>query len=201
MPATMILGPDARRRRNADPSMFGRYRLLRRLDGGGMADIYTAVLDGAEGFQRTLRHQAIAPGADPQPRRRRPVHRRGASWASMLTHPNIVPVFDFGKVGDEYFMAEEFVLGRDITRLLQRHQEVEGRPLSERFMLYVAHEVAGGAGLRPRAGGRRRRAAGHRSPRRLAGQHHDHRARRREAPRLRHRPGDRRACRAPRPAS
>jgi eukaryotic-like serine/threonine-protein kinase len=59
----------------------------------------------------------------------------------VLAHPNIVPVFDFGKVGDEYFMAEEFVVGRDITRLLQRQLDMNSRPLGERLMLYVAHEV------------------------------------------------------------
>ncbi|HSS39616.1 MAG TPA: serine/threonine-protein kinase, partial [Polyangia bacterium] len=64
-----------------------------------------------------------------------------ARLGSVLAHPNIVPVFDFGKVGDEYFMAEEFVVGRDISRLLQRHSETQSRPLGERLMLYVAHEV------------------------------------------------------------
>ena len=52
-----------------------------------------------------------------------------------------MPVFDFGKVGDEYFMAQEFILGRDVGRLLQRHLERTGRPLDEKLMLYVAHEV------------------------------------------------------------
>jgi serine/threonine-protein kinase len=64
-----------------------------------------------------------------------------AKLGSSLAHPNIVPVFDFGKVGDEYFMAQEYVVGRDISRLLRRHVEREGRPLDEKMMLYIAHEV------------------------------------------------------------
>ena len=139
MPATMILGPTSGSA-GTDPTMFGRYRLLRRLDGGGMADIYTAVLEGAEGFQRTFVIKRLRPELT---RSRAAVEQfiDEARLGSVLAHPNIVPVFDFGKVGDEYFMAEEFVVGRDITRLLQRQLDMNSRPLGERLMLYVAHEV------------------------------------------------------------
>ncbi len=139
LPGTMILGPTGPGPAT-DPAMFGRYRLLRRMDGGGMADIYTAVLEGAEGFQRTFVIKRLRPELT---RSRSAVEQfiDEAKLGSVLTHPNIVPVFDFGKVGDEYFMAEELVLGRDVARLLQRHVEATGRPLSERAMMTIAHEV------------------------------------------------------------
>ena len=56
-------------------------------------------------------------------------------------HSNIVPVFDFGKVNDEYFLAQEYIVGRDLGRLLERHVERTGRPLAERLALYIAYEV------------------------------------------------------------
>ena len=40
-----------------------------------------------------------------------------ANLGSTLVHSNIIPVFDFGKVGDEYFLAQEYILGRDLGRL------------------------------------------------------------------------------------
>jgi len=119
---------------------FGRYRLLRRMDGGGMADIYAAALHGAEGFRRVFVIKRLRPELA---RIRTAVEQfiDEARLGSQLTHPNIVPVLDFGKVGDEYFMAQEYVVGRDIGRLLQRHFERTGKPLGERLMLYIAHDV------------------------------------------------------------
>ncbi|HSY40323.1 MAG TPA: serine/threonine-protein kinase, partial [Polyangia bacterium] len=124
----------------SEPRTFGRYHLLRRIDGGGMADIYAASLHGAEGFRRLVVIKRLRPEL---------AHNRTAveqfideaKLGSSLVHPNIVPVFDFGKLGDEYFMAQEYIVGRDIARLLQRHLERTGRPLDERLMLYVAHDV------------------------------------------------------------
>ncbi|HVV48562.1 MAG TPA: serine/threonine-protein kinase, partial [Polyangia bacterium] len=127
----------------SDPVLFGRYRLLRRLDGGGMADIYTAALHGAEGFRRVFVIKRLRPELA---RNRNAVEQfiDEAKLGSTLVHPNIVPVFDFGKVGDEYFMAQEYIVGRDISRLLHRHLERFGRPLDERLMLYIAHDVLDG---------------------------------------------------------
>ena len=124
----------------SESNTFGRYRLLRRMDGGGMADIYAAALHGAEGFRRVFVIKRLRPELA---RIRTAVEQfiDEARLGSQLTHPNIVPVLDFGKVGDEYFMAQEYVVGRDIGRLLQRHVERTGKPLSERLMLYIAHDV------------------------------------------------------------
>ncbi|HSY39783.1 MAG TPA: serine/threonine-protein kinase, partial [Polyangia bacterium] len=105
-----------------------------------MADIYTAVLHGAEGFRRAF----VIKRLRPELLKNRNVVEQfidEAKLGSALVHTNIVPVFDFGKVGDEYFMAQEYIVGRDIARLLQRHVERTGRPLDERLMLYVAHGV------------------------------------------------------------
>ncbi len=136
----MVAAQAERARIETGSSTFGRYRLLERLGEGGMAEIYTAVLHGAEGFRRIFVVKRLRPHVA---RNRGAVEQfiDEAKLGSTLVHPNIVPVFDFGKVGDEYFMAQEYVVGRDITRLLQRHMEKVGKPLDERMVLYFAHEV------------------------------------------------------------
>jgi len=121
-------------------STFGRYRLLERLGEGGMAELYTAVLHGAEGFRRVYVVKRLRPEVA---RNRSAVEQfiDEAKLGSTLVHSNIVPVFDFGKVGNEYFLAQEYIIGRDVGKLLQRHMEVAGRPLSERLVLYIVHET------------------------------------------------------------
>jgi hypothetical protein len=121
-------------------STFGRYRLLERLGEGGMAELYTAVLHGAEGFRRVYVVKRLRPEVA---RNRAAVEQfiDEAKLGSTLVHSNIVPVFDFGKVGDEYFLAQEYIIGRDLGKLVQRHLDKVGRPLGERVMLYVVHEV------------------------------------------------------------
>jgi hypothetical protein len=121
-------------------STFGRYRLLQRLGEGGMAELYTAVLHGAEGFRRVYVVKRLRPEVA---RNRAAVEQfiDEAKLGSTLVHSNIVPVFDFGKVGDEYFLAQEYIIGRDLGKVVARQTERLGRPLSERLMLYVVHEV------------------------------------------------------------
>src|SRR5262245_12416157 len=123
-----------------DSSTFGRYRLLQRLGEGGMAELYTAVLHGAEGFRRVYVVKRLRPEVA---RNRAAVEQfiDEAKLGSTLVHSNIVPVFDFGKVADEYFLAQEYIIGRDLGKVVKRHLETAGRPLSERFVLYVVHEV------------------------------------------------------------
>jgi hypothetical protein len=122
---------------------LGRYVLLDRIGEGGMAEVFTAVSFGSGGFRRTfvikrLRAEmagnkvAVAHFIDE------------ANLASTLVHPNIVPVFDFGEVAGSYFLAQEYVVGRDLGRLARRMTEKNVSRLSVSAALYVAHEVLRG---------------------------------------------------------
>src|SRR5204862_7450700 len=114
---------------------FGRYTLLDRLGEGGMAQVFTAVTFGAEGFRRKF----VVKRLRPELSRDAAVVASfidEANLASSLVHSNIVPVFDFGKVGDEYFMATEYILGRDVGRILRRIMETERRPLPVSLVLW-----------------------------------------------------------------
>jgi eukaryotic-like serine/threonine-protein kinase len=119
---------------------FGRYRLVSRLGEGGMSELFIAESTGVEGFSRTfvlkrLRHElahhkeAVAQFIDE------------ARMQARLVHSNIVPVFDFGMVGGEYFMTQEYIVGRDLTRLLGRHVELVNAGLPEPLAYYIAHET------------------------------------------------------------
>ncbi len=126
--------------RSSNAVMFGRYRLLDRLGEGGMAEVYTAVTFGAEGFRRTfvVKRLRAELARDPAVVAQ---FIDEANLGSTLVHSNIVPVFDFGKVGDEYFLAQEYILGRDLARLTARVIEKEGHALPVPVMMYIVHET------------------------------------------------------------
>jgi serine/threonine-protein kinase len=116
---------------------FGRYLLLERLGEGGMSQVYTAVTFGAEGFRRKFVVKRLRPEltADPAVVAQ---FIDEANLASSLVHSNIVPVFDFGKEGDEYFLATEYILGRDLAHVVRRMVEVERRHLPVTLTLFCA---------------------------------------------------------------
>jgi serine/threonine protein kinase len=119
---------------------FGRYTLLDRLGEGGMAEVYTAATFGAEGFRRTFVVKRLRAELAREPSVVAQFIDE-ANLASSLVHSNIIPVFDFGKVGDEYFMAQEYILGRDLGRLTLRTVERHQRALSPLVVFYAAAET------------------------------------------------------------
>src|SRR4029077_21072955 len=107
---------------SGEPREFGRYTVFHRLGEGGMCELFIAGLAGPEGFQRTLVLKRLKPEIA---RNRAAVDQfiDEAKLGSTLVHSNIVPVFDFGKVGDGYFIAQEYVVGRNVGQLVERHMK------------------------------------------------------------------------------
>ena len=120
--------------------IFGRYTLIDRLGQGGMAEVYTAVTFGAEGFRRTfvVKRLRAELARDPAVVAQ---FIDEANLGSNLVHSNIIPVFDFGKVGDEYFLAQEYILGRDLGRITARMIERHSTALPYPVVLHIAHET------------------------------------------------------------
>jgi serine/threonine protein kinase len=121
-------------------TQFGRYTLLDRLGEGGMAEVYTAATFGAEGFRRTFVVKRLRAELAREPAVVAQFIDE-ANLASNLVHSNIIPVFDFGKVGDEYFMAQEYILGRDLGRLTLRSVDRRQRALAPLVVFYAAAET------------------------------------------------------------
>ncbi len=119
---------------------FGRYRLVERLGEGGMAELFIAEAAGVEGFTRTFVLKRLRPGLLGDKDAVAQFIDEARMQAS-LVHSNIVPVFDFGVVRGEYFLTQEYIVGRDLARLVHRHAEQSGEGLSEVLAYYLAHET------------------------------------------------------------
>jgi hypothetical protein len=122
------------------PVMIGRYTIVERIGQGGMADIYAAVTTGDGNFRRPvvikrLRPElAIDPNAVAQ-------FCDEANLLAALHHPNIVAVHDFGRSQNQFFLAEEYVVGRDLGRLVERRFAAARRPPPVEVICFVAVEL------------------------------------------------------------
>src|SRR5262249_61674112 len=67
--------------------------------------------------------------------------RAAATLAPNLVHSNRLPVFDCGRVGEEYSMAQEYILGRGLGRLTLRSVEHRQRALAPLVVFYAAAET------------------------------------------------------------
>jgi hypothetical protein len=122
---------------------LGRYLLVDRIGEGGMAEVYTAVSFGYGGFRRSFVIKRLRPELITNPTAI-DLFIDEANLASTLVHPNVVPVFDFGEAAGSYFLAQEYVIGRDLGRITRRLRE-RGEPLlSANAILHLAHEVLAG---------------------------------------------------------
>jgi hypothetical protein len=121
-------------------SLFGGYLLLDRLAAGGKAEVYSAVSAGPERLRRPCVVKRLRPEVARRPEAISSFVSE-ARLASVLVHANVVPVFEFGKAGDEYFLAQEYVIGRDLGRVVRRSLEKDQKPLPTLQAFYVAQQT------------------------------------------------------------
>src|SRR4051812_30233981 len=97
-----------------DTVFDGRYKIIRKLGAGGMADVYLAE-DQELGRRVAIKILNDRHAADDQFVER---FRREAKNAAGLSHPNIVSIYDRGQSDDTYYIAMEYLEGRTLKELL-----------------------------------------------------------------------------------
>jgi serine/threonine protein kinase len=97
---------------------LGRYELLRPLARGGMGEVYLARRRAA-GVEKWLVVKRMRPERSGDTRFL-DLFMREARLSMSLAHQNIVPVFDFGRIDDQVFLAMERVEGKDLGSSLQK---------------------------------------------------------------------------------
>ncbi|MCP3167673.1 protein kinase domain-containing protein [Myxococcus qinghaiensis] len=98
--------------------MNERYRLVRPLASGGMAELFLGVARAAEGFERTVAIKRILPHLAQEPDIAR-MFLAEARLATQLQHQNIATVFDVGESPSGLFLVMELVDGWDLGVLLR----------------------------------------------------------------------------------
>jgi serine/threonine protein kinase len=100
------------------PERYGRYRLLERIGKGGMAEVFRASVDGLEGFRDAFVIKRIRPEKSDSAEFIE-MFVNEARICALLHHANIVEVYDFGQIGGAYFMAMEYLRGRDLAAVMR----------------------------------------------------------------------------------
>ena len=124
------------------PATFGRYELIELLATGGMAHIFRARLSSAQGTEKELVIKRVLPHLV-QNRDFIEMFIDEARISMPLNHGNIIQVYEFGQVDQDYFLAMEYLRGRNLETVLSRVEE-KGQRVPIPVALFIASEVAKG---------------------------------------------------------
>ena len=119
---------------------LGRYQLLDRIAYGGMAEIFRAKTFDQEGrahlvaVKRVLHHLTtdedfIKMLVDE------------AKLTAAIEHQNVARVFEFAHASGDYFIAMEYVDGKDVRALIERYR-VKKQPIPFEIVAWIVMEVA-----------------------------------------------------------
>jgi hypothetical protein len=122
----------------------GPYEILQELGRGGMGRVYLA---NDRRLNRRLALKALAPQLTSDPLQRERL-RREARAAAAVRHPGICTVFALEEIGDELYIAEEFVDGHTLGQeIRERGLPTEGQIVQTATELAAALAAAHAAGI------------------------------------------------------
>jgi serine/threonine protein kinase len=125
-------------------TVVGKYVIQRKLAEGGMAEIFLATAQGAEGFEKPVVVKRIRSGLANDTSFVE-MFIAEARLASRLSHPNLVHIFDFDRHEDSYYLAMEYIRGRSLLEAHRRASEL-GTPVPPMLVAQIGVEVARGLG-------------------------------------------------------
>jgi len=98
---------------------IGRYHVMNRIAYGGMAEIFRGVTFDSEGTERLVAIKMVLPHfSEDQDFIRMLIDE--AKLAAFLRHPNIAEVYEFAHVPEGYFIALEYVDGKDLRSTMEK---------------------------------------------------------------------------------
>jgi serine/threonine-protein kinase len=119
-----------------------RYRVIEKLESGGMAEVFRAESTGLQGFRKQVAIKRVLPHLS---RKSRFIEMflDEARLSAQLSHSNCVQVFDIGVGDDAYFIVMEFVDGANLKSIATSMRN-QGRSFPIPAATYLAHEICKG---------------------------------------------------------
>ena len=124
----------------SDSGRIGHYDVVKKISAGGMGDIYLARQSGPAEFSRPVALKVIRPQlADDEQYRR--MFLDEARITAMMTHPNVVRVYDFGESNSILYIAMEYLDGESLAAALRR-QIKSNQPLPIDLCAHIVAEIS-----------------------------------------------------------
>jgi serine/threonine protein kinase len=138
-PAPVPASPPAAAQKSSGTETYGPYFLLEKIAVGGMAELFRAKRTGVEGFEKVVAVKRILPHLSDN-QEFVDMFIAEAKMVAGLSHPNIVQIFDLGKIDKSYYIAMEYVHGRDLRSILKRAAE-RGTSIPQDLAVLIASKL------------------------------------------------------------
>lgn len=126
----------------ATPTKIGKYKLLDCIAVGGMAELYRGLIHGDHGFSKLIAIKRLLPHmADENNVVTSFIDE--ARLAALLNHKNIVQIYDFGSMDGNYFIAMEYLFGKDLHALIRKSRELGRKPGIENSLFIISQVCEG----------------------------------------------------------
>ncbi len=109
-----------------------RYRILEKVNAGGMAEIYRAEMETMPGFRKIVAIKRIKPVLKDEFLK---MFLDEARLSLYLQHANIVSVFDVGQSGEHFFIVMEYIEGVNLRQVWQ------GRHVPMKVAVFIISQV------------------------------------------------------------
>ncbi len=125
-----------------DIKKFGKFKLLKQIARGGMAEIFLACTGSIEGAHKFVVIKRISL-MHSKSREFNKMFQNEGKIAINLNHSNIGSIYEFGVEKDQYFICMEYVSGRNLRQLVQKLKR-QKKQLSVEFCAYIIKYVCQG---------------------------------------------------------
>jgi serine/threonine protein kinase len=124
------------------PIPFGKYLLLDRINIGGMAEVWRGKTFGAGGFERLVAIKRILPNIA-EDEEFITMFIDEAKISVQLAHANIGQIYELGQISNSYFIAMEYIPGKDMRAIFDRCRK-KGEPAPIPLVAYCVSKMCEG---------------------------------------------------------
>jgi serine/threonine protein kinase len=119
-----------------------RYRVIERLESGGMAEVFRGEAESLAGFKKAVAIKRVLPHLAQNDKFIR-MFLDEARLCARLNHANIVQVFDIGHVENTYFIVMEFVDGVNLKAIIE-YLRNRNQPVPIPVAVYISMQICNG---------------------------------------------------------